>query len=77
MKVLLNELNFKFLLHIIVFIKVLKANLINDSIEKNFINDIIPDIDLKNFDIREKFYECYNPGYDADLIVNFQIQYFF
>lgn len=32
-------------------------------------NGIIPDIDLRNFDIREKFYDCYNPGYDADLIV--------
>lgn len=38
--------------------------------EKGKSNEIIiPDIDLRNFDIREKFYECYNPGYDADLIV--------
>lgn len=34
-------------------------------------NEIVPDIDLRNFDIREKFYECYNPGYDADMIVFF------
>jgi len=32
-------------------------------------NETIPDIDLRNFDIREKFYNCYNPGYDADTIV--------
>lgn len=32
-------------------------------------NEIIPDIDLRNFDIREKFYDCFNPGYDADIIV--------
>ncbi len=34
-------------------------------------NEIIPDIDIRNFDIREKFYECYNPGYDGDYIVIF------
>jgi hypothetical protein len=37
-------------------------------------NDIIPDIDLRNFDIRERFYNCYNPGYDADLIVKLKIK---
>jgi hypothetical protein len=32
-------------------------------------NAIIPDIDIKNFDVRERFYDCYNSGYDADPIV--------
>jgi len=41
--------------------------------------EIIPDIDLRNYDVREKFYECYNPGYDADQLVcfNYFIYLFF
>ena len=42
----------------------------NTNTDNKISNDIIPDIDLRNFDIRERFYNCYNPGYDADLIVN-------
>lgn len=49
--------------NIITFIIITNLSNINTQ-------DIIPDIDLRNFDIRERFYNCYNPGYDADLIVN-------
>lgn len=42
---------------------------INKNINKLYSEEFIADIDLKNFDIREKFYDCYNPGYDADLLV--------
>ena len=40
-----------------------------EKLENNVNADVIPDIDLRNFDVRERFYNCYNPGYDADLIV--------
>lgn len=56
-------------LFVIVFYFIQEVLLKEDNPSSIKSNEIIPDIDLMNFDIRERFYECYNPGYDGDTIV--------
>ena len=34
-----------------------------------YLTENIPDIDIENYDVREKFYDCYNEWYDGDYIV--------
>jgi len=58
-----------YFIFVIILLNILKLKAI--AKEKN---EIIPDIDFRNFDVRERFYDCYNPGYDADLIVNLLIK---
>ena len=58
-----------YFIFVIILLNILKLKAI--ATEKN---EIIPDIDFRNFDVRERFYDCYNPGYDADLIVNLLIK---
>lgn len=71
MKLDLNKVVFLFIINISFILKEFASKNTQNEKDRNSNKlEIIPDIDLKNFDIREKFYECYNPGYDADLIVN-------
>ena len=70
MKFNINMSNLIYISNIVLLVKEYAPKMTQTKNYHNLLDiEIIPDIDLKNFDIREKFFECYNPGYDTDLIV--------